>query len=395
MAVRILVIDDSLTLRKFIEKTLLKQDGKYEIVTASDGRQGLLKVEDGIYDLILLDYMLPDMKGEEICSVLLSMPETSRIPIILMGSYTDEINKTQTQYPNVVDALNKPFSPELLISTVQFVLSSNHIIQVDQTQKNPAAHNLSNPNNIKIRGLTGFISLTNSLRTIESNSLTGVLRVFFGQYPVETYTHNGRVQMVTTKDVDLYLEGSSFGFTANKIWEACEKGQKDSGCPLFISMAERNLMPWAMANPLMDIHGHRLFSKLWTLHNVEFHYEEMSMLPSFIALDGVQGKVCMDEWILKTMRYVNHSSMHDETLDDIYGIPVLRRVGYENLNKFQLNREENLFVSNINSTNTLADICEIISLPLDEGKRILFRLLSIDYIEFWPSAYFIRQEVTA
>ncbi|MDK3161851.1 response regulator [Kamptonema cortianum] len=395
MSARILVIDDSLTLRKFIEKTLIKLGDGYSVVTASDGRQGILKAEDGPYDLIFLDYMLPDMKGEEICSVLLSMPETAHIPIVLMGSYTDEINKTRERYPNVVDALNKPFSPELLVSTAQFVLSNQHVIPSGHHADGHSREHSPNPNNIKIRGLTGFISLTNSLRTIESNRLTGVMRVFHGKYPVETYTKDGKVMIVSTKDVDLYLEGSSFGFAANKIWEACEKGQQDSGCPLFILMAERNLMPWAMAHPLMEIHGHRLFSQLWTLHNIEFQYEELGVLPSFVDRISSIPKSCMDEWILKTMRYVNHQSLHDATLDDIYGIPVLRRVGYENLSRFQLNREENLFVANINSSNTLADICELIALPLDEGKRILFRLLSIDYIEFWPSAYFARQEAVS
>jgi len=201
---------------------------------------------------------------------------------------------------------------------------------------------------------------------------------------------------VTTKDVDLYLEGSSFGFTATKIWEACERGQNDSGCPLFILMYERNLMPWAMAQPLLDIHGHRLFSKLWTLESVEFHYEELSLLPPFVAIDKLQGKIiCMDEWMLKTMRYVDYSSMTDKTLDDIYGIPVLRRIGYENLNRFKLNREENLFVSSINSSHSLADICSFIGIPVEEGKRVLFRLLAIDYVEFWPSAYFAKEETPA
>ncbi|HEX8312691.1 MAG TPA: response regulator, partial [Chthoniobacteraceae bacterium] len=83
---RILAIDDSMSIRTFIARTLGKNPEEVEIVTAKDGGEGVQMAGEIHPDLILLDFILPDMKGDAVCQRLMENPVTSTIPVVLMSS---------------------------------------------------------------------------------------------------------------------------------------------------------------------------------------------------------------------------------------------------------------------------------------------------------------------
>jgi len=88
MKQKILAIDDSLTLREFIQRCLAKQSADYQIVLAKDGKEGLSLAAREMPDLILLDFVLPDMKGDEVCRRLQADAKTAGLPVVLMSSLT-------------------------------------------------------------------------------------------------------------------------------------------------------------------------------------------------------------------------------------------------------------------------------------------------------------------
>src|SRR5258706_12193896 len=122
MTRKILAIDDSLTLREFIYRCLSRHSANYQILLAKDGREGLAMAACEHPDLILLDFVLPDMKGDEVCRRLQADEVTQRMPIVLMSSSAAEITRTQAEYERVVKAIAKPFTPELLCATVGYAL---------------------------------------------------------------------------------------------------------------------------------------------------------------------------------------------------------------------------------------------------------------------------------
>lgn len=79
---KILVIDD-LPENVFILQDRLIQEG-YEVITAYDGNEGLEKANEVLPDLILLDVMMPDISGFEVCKILTNNEKTKHIPIILL-----------------------------------------------------------------------------------------------------------------------------------------------------------------------------------------------------------------------------------------------------------------------------------------------------------------------
>src|SRR5437763_2199972 len=114
---RILVIDDSLMLLSFVKEIL--SEAHYEVTTAATAGEGLSAAMENPPDLILLDYILPDMKGDEVCQRLSENAATARVPIVYMSGFGTDLQPDQLKSASVIGSLNKPFTSDLLIKTVE------------------------------------------------------------------------------------------------------------------------------------------------------------------------------------------------------------------------------------------------------------------------------------
>ena len=114
---KVLVIDDSLMLLSFVEEVLT--DAGYQVVTAPTAKEGLDLAKSDRPELILLDYLLPDMKGDEVTRKLGADPETANVPIVYMSGFGADLQSEQNASPNVIGFLNKPFTSDLLVKTVE------------------------------------------------------------------------------------------------------------------------------------------------------------------------------------------------------------------------------------------------------------------------------------
>jgi CheY-like chemotaxis protein len=92
---RLLAIDDSPNLRAFIVQALTAQFPNMIVTLAPDGREGLRLARQEKPNLILLDFVLPDLPGDEVCRQLMADPATAEIPVVLMSSSSVAIESTQ------------------------------------------------------------------------------------------------------------------------------------------------------------------------------------------------------------------------------------------------------------------------------------------------------------
>jgi DNA-binding response OmpR family regulator len=113
---KVLVIDDSAMLLNFVEEIL--SESNFQAVTAPTGEEGLRLSESEAPDLILLDYVLPDLKGDEVCRRLLENPTTGKIPVVFMSGFGADLRPEQVTNSNVVGFLSKPFTSETLTKMV-------------------------------------------------------------------------------------------------------------------------------------------------------------------------------------------------------------------------------------------------------------------------------------
>jgi pilus assembly protein CpaE len=123
MAERILVVDDDLDSLKLIG--LMLQRSGYEVSAANTGTQALAKSVSEHPDLIILDVMMPDMNGYEVCRRLRLNAETKSIPIIMFTAKTLIDDKVAGFEAGADDYLTKPTHPSELASRVRAILSRN------------------------------------------------------------------------------------------------------------------------------------------------------------------------------------------------------------------------------------------------------------------------------
>jgi DNA-binding response OmpR family regulator len=114
---KILVVDDEVNLLNVIKDYLSKES--YEVFTASRGSKALEMFRDIEPDFIILDLMLPDLSGENICR---EIRKESDVPILMLTAKSTEDDKVTGLYIGADDYLTKPFSPRELVGRVRAIL---------------------------------------------------------------------------------------------------------------------------------------------------------------------------------------------------------------------------------------------------------------------------------
>ncbi|MBD55457.1 response regulator [Pseudoalteromonas sp. SSMSWG5] len=124
---RILVVDDEPANLKVLREVLAKD---YRLSFAKSGELALQLVENEPPKLILLDIMMPDMTGFEVCKVLKANPKTAHIPVIFVTALSHEQDESEGFALGAVDYITKPISPAIVKARVKNHLSLVHAEQL-------------------------------------------------------------------------------------------------------------------------------------------------------------------------------------------------------------------------------------------------------------------------
>lgn len=114
---KILIVDDESNILEIVEAYLITQN--YQVFRAMDGEEALRKAKTIVPDLIVLDLMLPDISGLEVCQ---KIRESSNVPIIMLTAKTAEQDILKGLQSGADDYMTKPFSPKELVARVETVL---------------------------------------------------------------------------------------------------------------------------------------------------------------------------------------------------------------------------------------------------------------------------------
>lgn len=114
---KILVVDDEPDVVRLIEFNL-KAAG-YDVITAEDGAEALQRARSASPDLIVLDLMLPEVEGLEVCKLLRRDPATAQVPIIILTAKAAEVDRILGLELGADDYVTKPFSPRELVLRVK------------------------------------------------------------------------------------------------------------------------------------------------------------------------------------------------------------------------------------------------------------------------------------
>lgn len=114
---KVMVIDDSKTIRRTAE-TLLKKEG-CEVVTATDGFEALSKITDQEPDIIFVDIMMPRLDGYQTCALIKHNQVFKRTPVIMLSSKDGLFDKARGRIVGSEQYLTKPFTKEELLGAIK------------------------------------------------------------------------------------------------------------------------------------------------------------------------------------------------------------------------------------------------------------------------------------
>jgi len=117
MAEKILIVEDERNIASFVSMYL--KNARYTVEIARDGAEALQKAENAKPDLVVLDLMLPDIDGLEVCRQIRS---SSDVPILMLTARDDDIDKIVGLEVGADDYLTKPFNPRELVARIKSIL---------------------------------------------------------------------------------------------------------------------------------------------------------------------------------------------------------------------------------------------------------------------------------
>ena len=146
MQQKVLVVEDEAAIREMLAFNLGRAG--YEVLSAATGMEARTSMVDRFPDVVLMDWMLPDMSGLELTRQLKRDPETREIPIIMLTARVQEDDRVAGLEGGADDYITKPFSPRELLARIKAVLRrgaafQDEIVTVGRLKLNSASHRVS------------------------------------------------------------------------------------------------------------------------------------------------------------------------------------------------------------------------------------------------------------
>jgi len=220
----ILVVDDSPTICKLVELTLTKAG--YRVETSRTGEDGIAAAQAHRPQLILLDFLLPDLKGDDVCRALSGHVTLAEVPVIVMSAKGEDIGECFALMTNVVNIISKPFSPEALLAVVDHTLDKTgnranapkstvgsdsrfdiaSLIPSEAKGEGPAVEALDFA--AALAGDLAIVSIADVLLLLQDRGYTGVVDLSHGRARMAIYLNHGRVEFAGAQGVaDEFLIG--------------------------------------------------------------------------------------------------------------------------------------------------------------------------------------------
>ncbi len=118
--ITILLVDDEQDILEIVGYNL-EQEG-YKIITASDGKEAIVKAKKALPQLIIMDVMMPEMDGMEACENIRKIPELSNVIITFLTARSEDYSQVAGFDAGADDYITKPIKPKLLVSKVKALL---------------------------------------------------------------------------------------------------------------------------------------------------------------------------------------------------------------------------------------------------------------------------------
>jgi CheY-like chemotaxis protein len=391
----ILVVDDSPTICKLVELSLTKAG--FRVETARTGESGVEAAQAQRPDLILLDYLLPDLKGDDVCRAISANMSLALVPVIVMSAKGEDISEAFAVMPNVVNIISKPFSPEALLAVVSHTL--------EKAGKEPASlmAKVESDSRIDLRTLmTGeakdgsaereapqvapalagdlaIVSVADVLLLLQDRGYTGTVNLAHGRARMDIHLGQGRVEFAGAHGVaDEFLLGrflvSGGHLSEESLAQALEERKNAGGTELLGAyLCGRDLLTPAGLRKAMAKQTAALVYESLRWGNGRFTFRPLAELPE-VAREAALS-LAVDGLILEGLRRVEEWRVIEQEIGDFDMTFVRNEDKLATFARGELLREEVTIAELVNGRNTVRDLIQISKMGSYDVTQVLFRLL--------------------
>jgi len=155
-----LLVEDDAALAELLTWHFQRED--FEVAQTPDGEEALILAQERVPDIVLLDWMVENLSGIEVCRRLRRMSETANVPIIMLTARGEEEDRVRGLETGADDYVTKPFSPRELIARVQAVLRrvrpalAGEVLSFGDLEMDTVAHKVRRAGDLVPLGPTEF-----------------------------------------------------------------------------------------------------------------------------------------------------------------------------------------------------------------------------------------------
>jgi CheY-like chemotaxis protein len=381
---RILVIDDSTTLRKLVEIAMRGTGCKVDF--AANGSDGVSRARTHRPDVILLDYLLPDLRSPEVCQRLRDETTTSSVPVVIMSANQRSVLDDFRTFETVVGFIGKPFTAAEIRSQLEGAVRRGGkpagdpaaTLNGQATIAPASAAGIEADAALQLRGDLAATPILEVLRLLAATHATGTLVVDRSAIPpggdARIWLRRGEILMCSSSNV----ESSSLGELTPELRERLTRNLV-SGKPVLITLAEAGVT--RVTNLPLELHSAsaRIAGELLEAGSGRFAWEPAASLPDFVEAFGRH--VSLTAIALEHSRGAASGPRSPDTLEHIYD----RTPRFsEKLAGARLNAEEQRVLALLDGQATGGDIVSRARLSSERGSAILIRLCAADLIHQHP-----------
>lgn len=389
----ILVIDDSPTICKLVELTLTKAG--FRVTSARTGEGGVEAAQAETPALILLDFLLPDLKGDDVCRALSVDMTLAQVPVVVMSAKGEDIGEWFADMPNVLNIIAKPFSPEALLAVVSHslekvgksadqltskVASDSRIdIRTLIPGEGTASGQATNEAGPALAGDLAVVSVADVLLLLQERGYTGAVSLSHGRARMDIYLGQGRVDFAGAQGIaEEFLLGrflvSGGHVSQETLTKVIEERRRDESKELLGAyLCTRGmLVPIGLRKAMAKQTAALVFESLrWG--SGRFTYRPLDELPAQ-AREAALG-LPVDGLILEGLRRVEEWRVIEQEIGDFDRMFVRNEDKLASVGRGQLLREEAAIAELVNGRNTVRDIIQISKMGSYDVTQVLFRLL--------------------
>jgi len=391
----ILVVDDSPTICKLVELTLTKAG--FRVETSRTGEGGIEAAQTHPPDLILLDFLLPDLKGDDVCRAISANMTLAQVPIIVMSAKGEEIGECFAFMPNVKNIISKPFSPEALQAVVSHTLDkigpkpaptpskTGSDSRIDLAALIPGEVKDDSPGHeptefgAALSGDLAIVSIADVLLLLQDRGYTGSVNLSHGRARMDIYLGQGRVDFAGAQGVaDEFLLGRFLvgggHLSQETLAKVIDDRKRDGNSELLGAyLCARGLLaPTGLHKAMAKQTAALVFESLrWG--SGRFTFRPLTELPPQAREASLALPV--DGLILEGLRRVEEWRVIEQEIGNFDMTFVRNEDKLASFGRGQLLREEAAIAELVNGRNSVRDVIQISKMGSYDVTQVLFRLL--------------------